>query len=327
MSADTPPAASLADEIGRLCALNRYGLRDSAPDPAFDEITGLVMAALDAPIALVSLLDADRQWFLSRQGFDATETPRSLAFCHHTIQGREVLCVPDATSDPRFRDNPLVTGPPWLRSYLGAPLVSPDGHNLGALSVLDVKPRDFTPRQRDLLTRCAALVVSQCELRQMSRVDHLSGFLSRSALLQALDTEMARCHRTFTTSSVAVIDVDETARFNRMFGPRTGDRIIKRVAAICSERLRAYDVIGRIAGDRFALIMPGAPVAGALAALGRICTQISRARIDGHPGLGFTVSVGATEFRDDFVEPLDWLRAAEAMLLRAKAAGKNRCMG
>ena len=159
-------------EAARLCALDDYQVLDSAPEPAFDRLTALAADLFHAPIALVSLVDAERQWFKSRHGLDAVETPRSQAFCAHALPlaPGATLVVEDATRDPRFRSNPLVTGDLGIRFYAGAVLTGGDGHNLGTLCVIDTKPRP-TPAPEDLerLRNLASVVVDALELRRAKR--------------------------------------------------------------------------------------------------------------------------------------------------------------
>ena len=129
------------DELQRLRDLERQGVLDHPGDEHFDRLVGLTATVLEAPIALISLVDRDRQWFLAHHGLDARQTPRSMAFCAHAIAGDETLVVADASEDQRFNTNPLVTGEPRIRFYAGAPLQSRDGHNLGTLCVIDRQPR------------------------------------------------------------------------------------------------------------------------------------------------------------------------------------------
>jgi diguanylate cyclase (GGDEF)-like protein/PAS domain S-box-containing protein len=154
-------------EARRLQSLRNYTVLDSPAEAGFDELTHLAAVWLGVPIVLVSLVDAQRQWFKSRVGLETAETPRSMSFCSVAIQRpQEMLIVPDAQLDPRFRDNPLVTGEPGIRFYAGAPLVMPDGEALGTLCVIDRQPRDFTLQQRETLTLLARQVVAQLELRR-----------------------------------------------------------------------------------------------------------------------------------------------------------------
>lgn len=154
------------NEVARLQALLEYQVMDSEPEAAFDELTDLVAIMLDVPIALVSLVDGTRQWFKSRHGLSATETSREHSFCGHAILHEEPLVVEDSHDDPRFADNPLVTGKPEVRFYAGAPLVTPDGHRIGTICAIDHKPRSLTAEQHRVLEIVAKQVVTQLELRK-----------------------------------------------------------------------------------------------------------------------------------------------------------------
>lgn len=126
-----------AKETLRLAKLQDYDILDTLPEPAYDDIVVLAAHVCQAPTALISLIDADRQWFKAKVGIDVDETPRSLSFCTFTIQQSGVLVVEDTQNSDQFRDHPLVTGDPYIRFYAGAPLVTPDGHALGSLCVVD----------------------------------------------------------------------------------------------------------------------------------------------------------------------------------------------
>ena len=157
------------NETKRLKVLWQYEVLDTVPEEVFDDLTSLAAHICEAPMALISLVDEDRQWFKSKVGVTLTETSRDMSFCGHAILQNDLFIVPDATKDARFAKNPLVTAEPKIRFYAGAPLVTPDGHALGTLCVLDTVPRELRAEQRKALRVLAHHIVSQLELRRRSR--------------------------------------------------------------------------------------------------------------------------------------------------------------
>ena len=170
------------NEVSRLRKLESYRILDTPPEAAFDRITRIVADTIGVPISLISLIDRDRQWFKSRHGIDVEQTDRNIAFCSHAILDKGIFEVPDAQQDSRFADNPLVVGDPNIRFYAGAPLVTPDGLNLGTLCVVDSKPRVLSETERQLLADLAILAVDQMELRVALR--QAVGSLDDSVLAQ-----------------------------------------------------------------------------------------------------------------------------------------------
>src|SRR6187402_1392644 len=157
------------NEAARLATLHDLRLLDTDPEAGFDDIVALACAITGAPTALISLVDTERQWFKARIGLDVCETPRSVAFCDHAIRGRDVLVTLDASRDPRFADNPLVTGAPFIRFYAGAPILTPEGHALGTVCVIDYAPRASFD-QADALSALARQVSALIELRRIAHI-------------------------------------------------------------------------------------------------------------------------------------------------------------
>jgi GAF domain-containing protein len=163
MSAPTPQ-----NESKRLKILWQYEVLDTVPEEVFDDLTELAARICEAPIALISLVDEKRQWFKAKVGVTISETSRELSFCAYAITQSDLFIVPDATQDKRFANNPLVTSDPKIRFYAGAPLITPDGHALGTLCVIDKVPRELRPEQKQALRILARHVVTQLELRRRS---------------------------------------------------------------------------------------------------------------------------------------------------------------
>ena len=157
----TPP-----DEARRLACLRDYNVLDTGADRILDNLATLAGRVAGTRTALISLVDADRQWFKARVGLDAVETPRAISFCGHVVHLREALVVEDASADPRFHDNPLVTGPLHVRFYAGVPLMAPEGEVLGTVCCLDPEPRTISAEQLDSLRLLSDQVIAVLELRK-----------------------------------------------------------------------------------------------------------------------------------------------------------------
>jgi excisionase family DNA binding protein len=166
---DAAKAPTASDETGRLVALERSGLVDSAPERSFDRLTWLASKTLHMPVSLVTLLTSTRQWFKSRQGLEMTETPRDWSFCNRTILQRDVFTVEDLMLDPQFAHNPAVTGTPYFRFYAGAPVIDPEGFALGAMCVIDYKPRVLNDDERTALFALAEIASDEIRLRAAER--------------------------------------------------------------------------------------------------------------------------------------------------------------
>jgi len=154
------------DESSRLAALRQYRILDTEPEVAFDDLALLASHICETPIALISLVDADRQWFKAHPGIAVTQTSRAVSFCSHAIEHSGLFIVPDAREDERFRDNPFVAGGPFFRFYAGAPLLAREGEALGTLCVIDRVPRNLTQGQREALDALRRQVEGQLELRR-----------------------------------------------------------------------------------------------------------------------------------------------------------------
>ena len=214
----------LNDEAGRLAALERLQVLDTEPEARFENIVSLVRSVLDVPIAAVTLVDGERQWFKARRGMPSAQTPRDISFCAHAINQIDPLVVIDAKADPRFHENPLVTGDPNIGSYAGIPLTLADGYTVGALCAIDVKPRAFTSLELAQLTGLARIVVQELELRDIAERDHLTGALSRRAFCQEVEHEIARFGRYRRPSTLLMIDLDHFKSVNDRHGHQAGDQ-------------------------------------------------------------------------------------------------------
>ena len=192
------------NEATRLAALRRYEILDTAPEAAYEDFVWLAAHACGVPMALISLVEEDRQWFKAKVGLDLCETSRDVSFCSHALRRPGLFIVPDASRDPRFVDNPLVAGDPHIRFYAGAPLITPEGHTLGALCVMDQVPRVLTQVQQDSLQALARQVVTQLELRR--------SLAERAKAERALRESQALNSALLDASLDCIITIDEQER-------------------------------------------------------------------------------------------------------------------
>lgn len=311
------------DEWGRQCALDRLDVLDTQPEPEFDKITALVRAVFNVPIAAVSLIDRDRQWFKSVQGLARRETPRRIAFCDHTIRSRDVFRVQDASVHPQFCDNPLVAGPPGIRAYIGAPLITADGYGVGALCAIDCQPRSFSDEQARVLVSFADLVMNQLELRKMATVDLLTGLATRRAFIDAMETAIRECGNSDRQLSLICLDLDRFKAINDTFGHAAGDAVLSAVGQTIKKGSSDMAFAGRIGGEELAILLVDADLDEA----GRFSEQLRGAIealiLPDYPDIAFTASFGVAQ-RQPEMSAKAWIAHADAALYRAKHEGRNR---
>jgi diguanylate cyclase (GGDEF)-like protein len=315
----------LRDDDARIAALRRLDVLDTAIEEPFEKIVTLVRTVLAVPIATVTLVDRDRQWFKASRGLDQQETPRSISFCTHTIQQREPLIIEDAHLDPRFAASPLVVGPPHIRSYAGIPLRTPEGYNVGALCAMDTRTRKFSPADVAILTNFANIVCDELELRTIAQVDHLTGALTRRGFVEQAEREISRFQRYDRPSSLLMLDVDHFKSVNDTYGHGTGDHVLQQITKIAGTMLRPSDVFGRIGGEEFAMLLPetGGNEAVTVAERVRVAISDHPMSLPGGGTVHVTASFGVAALSPAFASFQAWFDSADLMLYAAKSAGRN----
>ncbi len=331
-----------ADEAARLEALQRYRILDTPPEQAYDDLTRLAARLCDTPISLLTLIDAERQWFKSRHGTEVSETHRDHAFCAHTIlEEAPVLSVPDLTADARFADHPFVTGPPFLRSYAGAALRTPDGYALGTICVLDHRARQMTPDNEDDLQALARLVIDQLEMRlvpemraqnealeeanrrleALATTDGLTGLKNHRAHQEALREQFAQARRSGVAFSLLLLDVDHFKQYNDAFGHPAGDEVLRQMAALLTRTVREGDVVARPGGEEFAVILPQTDARRALTLAERLRRTINAAP---WPLRALTASFGVATYTHAASGPDQMVAEADAAMYHSKENGRDQ---
>lgn len=349
-------------EADRLAALARYNILDTLPEPAYDDVVEIASCVAGTPIALITLLDQDRQWFKARVGMARESTPRDHSFCKYLLQLPlgEMLIVPDAQVDPRFAKSPLVISDPDIRFYMGAPLVTHDQHVLGALCVIDHVVRYPTIQQVKALQALARQVMQLLELRhrnheirellseravQMrelsnyqvlleqhnrqllteSRTDRLTKIGNRAALDQYLLTAHQDCIVLHQPLSILLIDVDYFKPYNDQFGHPAGDSVLQQLAALLHDSCRTTDFAARYGGEEFMLILPETTARTALQVAERLRRRIEQEEF-AHRQV--TVSIGIARMiprRDEqAIGVPELINRADQALYQAKGAGRNQ---
>lgn len=316
-----------SNENDRLAVLDRYDILDTPREPTFDRITRIVCSALAVPMAGVTLIDGHRQWMKSRQGPLDVEIPRCDSFCNVAIRQDSPLVVPDATSDIRFQTNPLVLAAPFVRFYAGAQLTTSDGATLGALCAIDSKPRQLTADQVGLLKDLAGMVMSEFEALRLSRTDSLTGVLTRGGFRDSGERMLSLAARYKEPLSCILLDVDHFKSINDTHGHAVGDLALIGVVAALRQRLRSTDIVGRIGGEEFAILLPRTASSEAVAVAEQIRQSVAANALTLPSGtVSATVSLGVSSADDPNCTLDELLHRADSVLYAAKQAGRNRTM-
>ena len=314
-----------ADEEQRLRDLARHRLLGIENDEHFHRIVELASSVLDTPIAAISLIEADRQWFLAGKGIAVKESPREDAFCAHTIAGDSVLVVPDALADERFRHNPLVRSVPHIRFYAGAPLRSPDGHNLGTLCVIDREPRQLGAAQLQQLQWLADLAMRELELRRQAHLCPITGLPTRRSFLRFGEREFQRARREGHALALFCFDIDNFRQINQRWGHHAGDLVLLDLCRLCSQFLREQDSAGRLGDEEFALLLVDTDTDEALALAEGLRRAISTMPgVHSHSDYELHISGGLTSLGSADHAFTDMLHRADRALELAKSNGRNQ---
>ncbi|WP_135076195.1 sensor domain-containing diguanylate cyclase [Terasakiella sp. SH-1] len=328
----------------RLESLRKMNLLSTAREGDLDRVTRTAQKFFQIEIALISLIDEERQWFKSRCGLDVAQTGRDISFCGHAIMGADVFIVENALDDERFFDNPLVTGGPEIRFYAGQPLSNTEGHHIGTLCIISPKRRSLSESDAQALRDFARMVEIVLENRHLNEMqlsllsalenaqrdamlDTLTGIWNRDAFHNFFERQKEQALREGSSFGLALVDLDDFKKLNDQFGTEVGDLVIKETASILVDNSRSADFVVRMGSELFALIfhdvdeltLPymGEKYLTAFRRRGEIQTESGPCR--------FTASIGMV-FVNPAIDVGDLekvvLDQAEEALFEAKKAGK-----
>ena len=246
-----------ADEARRLQTLRNPKLLDTPPEERFDRMTRLARRLFGVPIAVLSLIDKDRQWFKSRQGLDTIETSRENSFCGHAITEDRVLVINDASKDERFSDNPLVTGEPNIRFYAACPINAPNTSRIGALGIIDREPRELTDEELILLRELGRMIDEELATASPATNDSASGLSNRRGLAMLGKHLLSMCRRTNTPASLLLVRFANLATIDESFGYNVGNYAVTELVELLKASFRDADLIGRSTIDSFGVLYAG----------------------------------------------------------------------
>jgi diguanylate cyclase (GGDEF)-like protein len=328
------------NEQSRLAALHALDVLDSAPEAQFNILARAAALLTATPIASVSLVDATRTWLKAHVGLAGiSDTPRDVSFCAHAILQEAVLEVRDARLDPRFEDNPLVTGSPGIRFYAGAPICLQDGARIGTVCVIDRKPRKLSTEQRDILEQLAQAAAAQLEGRRARALLHetsgemhynathdaLTGLVNRSEFELRLRRALQKAREDSCQHALLYIDIDQFKLVNDSSGHAIGDQLLQELAKLLGESVRARDTLARLGGDEFAIILEHCSLDQAQRVAQQICDSMSKFRFThDERSLRVSASIGLVPVDERWTTPAAILQAADAACYAAKEGGRNR---
>lgn len=312
-------------DITRVQKLRSLNLLDTNRDERFDRLTRLAIHVFDVPIALVSLVDENRQWFKSCIGIDVSETSRDVSFCGHAILGNEAFVIRDTHQDSRFADNPLVIGEPYIRFYAGYPIKYADGTKLGTLCIVDHKPRDFSVREQLVLRDLAKIVEHEIHAVQLATIDELTEIHNRRGFYATSSQALSLCQRQQLPASLVFIDLNKFKPINDRFGHAEGDKALKRFATMLEQVSRHTDIAGRLGGDEFVLFLPNSTKQEVGKVLERFANLVEKANQQQPLDYTLNYSHGTVHFDPEKHRDLDAMLAeGDASMYKRKQQGNRR---
>jgi diguanylate cyclase (GGDEF)-like protein len=307
------------NESERLHALKTLQILDTTHEERFDRVTRMAKRIFGVSISLVSLIDQDRQWFKSKQGFEATEMPRDISFCGHAINQDGLFIVPNASKDERFFDNPLVTSAPNIRFYAGYPLKIRGGLNIGTLCLLDEAPREMDEEDQLLFKDLGAIIEQEIRSIQLATLDALTLISNRRGFLNLVDYGFKVCQRNKISMSFLLFDLNKFKAINDQYGHHEGDFVLAKFAQLMIETFRNSDVIGRLGGDEFVAMMTESDEENANTILARFEVAIEEENATMNKPYKIEYSVGLVHFQHNTEKtPEEMIQAADAAMYKNK---------
>lgn len=276
------------DEKARLKTLKSLNILDTPREVHFDHLTRMAKRLFDVPIALVSLVDENRQWFKSCIGLDVRETPREISFCGHAILDENIFVIEDASKDDRFYDNPLVVNEPNIRFYAGAQLRALNGSKLGTLCIIDTRPRQLSDEDIQSLEDLVSLAEREIAALEIALLDDLTQISNRRGFLASAQQSIELSIRQKTPAALIFFDLDGFKKINDEYGHAEGDQALIAFANHLKQSLRDSDLVARFGGDEFIALLIDTTKYKAEELVARLLTALNKYNKDA--GLHYEIS-------------------------------------
>ena len=314
------------NDIQRLQALHALKILDTPRDERFDRLTRMAKRIFDVPVALVTLIDTERQWVKSCAGIQMGNLPRDQSFCGHAILGDEVFVIPDLSEDARFVDNPMVTNPDTkVRFYAGCPIKSLNGSKLGTLCVLDQKPRKFSKDDHENLIDLAAMVERELSALELATKDELTGLLNRRGFMLLAENNLKLAIRQNSVVSLFYFDLNGFKQVNDNFGHAKGDQVLVNISKALKEHLRESDAYGRLGGDEFVGLLVNSDRKNTQEILTRIQQSLKENNIVTEDPIDTSFSHGIIEFNPEVHKSLkDLINDSDRLMYLMKNNSKAK---
>ena len=306
-------------EEKRLFALHAIGILDTQAEERFDRLTRIASKLFDVPIALVSLVDKDRQWFKSNHGLNIKSTPRTESFCSVAVAEDKLLIVPDTLLDPRFEYNSLVTGEPGIRFYAGCPVKLPDGEIGGTICIIDTEPRTLSEDERSLLKDLAEVVEDEFRIINLAATDSLTGICNRRSFMMFAEETLRKAKKRNRKFSMIIIDLDDFKPINDTWGHNEGNAALVTFASILEGLTDDNSLVARLGGDEFGVISPDYTSSDTAKFINQLTNIINNYNDTSKKPYKISFSAGSVEYNaEKHQSPADLMREADRKMYDIK---------
>lgn len=288
--------ATPANEVERLHVLRALAILDTQAEERFDRLTRIATRMFNVPISLVTLVDSNRQWFKSCMGLQVKETPRDISFCGHAILGNDAFVINDASKDPRFSDNPMVTGVPHIRFYAGQPIRTTHGFKIGTLCLIDSQPREFPASDVEDLTDLACMVENELAAIELATMDELTDINNRRGFTMLTEKYLNYFTRHHVFASLVFLDLNGFKLINDTYGHDEGDRALQTFGKALKQVGRTSDIFARLGGDEFVVLLANTRQHEAHIYIQRLVTHLDTLRQQQRQPYKISFAQGIVEF-------------------------------